>query len=1359
MKSSIVPSTIQLQSYNGQDIQVYGCLAADITLGEIQLPNCIFQIVADNCSPILGTPELAENGIEIDFQGGLIRKGLQQQHFTLCDSPAAAIKIISKSSFFETSATAAESLMIKPHSSTFINVNLSACPTSYICAIPERISKNKTFEVYDQCLQLHSLQEATKIQISNNSSLPIHIKQKATICKISEVEVSVPDQAVKGKFETIMKELSIGDAPTKYRRQLEELISQYTDVFAIEDEKLGTTDAMSYKIDTGDAAPVASQRYKTPYYLRKELKKIIDANLKSGLLEPCSSPWAAPVLLVKKANGKWRLVCDYRKLNTVTIANQYPLPDIDGLIDQMAESTVFSTADLFTGFHQIPCDPETKQKVAITTDFGQFTWTAMPMGGKNAPAVFQRMMDKLFSTIPNNRLAIYLDDLCLHSKTYEDNLFTIEQMLRILRKNNLKIRAAKTEFLKPRIKFCGAILENGFRYLNPDKTRAVRELGRPQNKKEAASVFGLLNYHRTFIPHFASKAAPINKAMSKGFKWTHEADEALELLKAEIGNFVDALKIPNPNTGEFAIETDASEKGIGAVLLYKKDSNSHFQPAAYLSQKFDDAQKNYNISENELLAGKKAMEKWSHYLLGRQFLWFTDNSCVNWAHRIMSRKLKIAKWLAEISDFDFKTVLKPSKQMVVSDCLSRFQAADPEQKIEVNMVKPSEFIFLQESDPVLCEIMDYQTKDRWPTIQNEHIKPFSRLRSKLMYGEHGELGISKNGFKAIPPKALHTDILEEYHDNTGHPGVSQTLAEIENKYFYPSMRETVAAHIKSCTDCQRIKPVNNPLNAPLGHVKAPAQPFERYSVDLIGPLPLTDNHMRYICVSTDLFSKRTNATALRTKEPDEVLAALKNEWLRNPHLPREVLMDNGGEFKEVKDYCVSKGLKVSLSPAYHPQTNGECENRNRTLKSRLKLACKLENWDLFLPEAIHQMNSAKHSVTKLSPFEIETGYPGENPNDKYKITQNRRDVNLQNIEEKIQNNHNKRKSEDEKIHDFKKNDLVLCKNTSPYEKIYKWMGPMRITEVRKQGLSFTLLNLESGRELTRHISHIKPFIQRESSEISDGIITSEKRPKDHKNELKTHKKRERIPYTIMTRSIKRDIERRNAPLASSREHQETTLNTDSRESEASQTEEPAASDQQTPNDSLTPINDPSNETVFYDCDSPTTTQEDNQSTDSNGQEVEFLTNKMEEEPKPRKLISPIVQRIAELHDRALDKFIKDYKCNIKITSWSALQNKKAKKLEKINEWIRLNHKDWEKDDDGFYLIKHNALMLDAKCYLSSFTILELKVLAKHMGLDIETTLRPKTAILAEFKTKAKEKFPFMKCTPSGNLIIDPAHFT
>jgi hypothetical protein len=214
----------------------------------------------------------------------------------------------------------------------------------------------------------------------------------------------------------------------------------------------------------------------------------------------------------------------------------------------------------------------------------------------------------------------------------------------------------------------------------------------------------------------------------------------------------------------------------------------------------------------------------------------------------LGRKLKIAKWLAEISDFDFQTVMTPSKDMHVSDCLSTHHQLTTMDKIEINIVKPSEFAFLQKSDPVLNELFDYHTIDRWPNFQNEDIKEYSRLRNKLTFGEHGELGISKNGFKAIPPKTMYKELLEEYHDNTGHPGIYQTLMEIEQKYYFQSMRDIVTSHIRSCKECQLIKPVNNPLNAPLGHVKAPSQLFERYSIDLIGPLPLTDNQGRKAAV-------------------------------------------------------------------------------------------------------------------------------------------------------------------------------------------------------------------------------------------------------------------------------------------------------------------------------------------------------------------------------------------------------------------------------------------------------------------------------------------------------------------------------
>ena len=270
---------------------------------------------------------------------------------------------------------------------------------------------------------------------------------------------------------------------------------------------------------------------------------------------------------MKKKNGTWRLVCDYRALNEVTTSDCYPLPRIDDLVSNLSRSKIFFAADLWTGFHQIPCSDTAKQKLAITTDFGQFTWRNMPMGGKNAPSVFQRLMDQIFRAVPRNQLVIYLDDLLCHSQTEADNIDQLEQILAILVKNNLKIRAKKTEFLMKRIQFCRFIISNKTKTANPDKVEAVRSLKIPKNKQNCQQLFGLLNYHRAFIKNFAQKASPITKAYRKKFCWSKEATQALETLKNDICSHALTLHIPDYTNTMFVVETDASNKGIGACLF------------------------------------------------------------------------------------------------------------------------------------------------------------------------------------------------------------------------------------------------------------------------------------------------------------------------------------------------------------------------------------------------------------------------------------------------------------------------------------------------------------------------------------------------------------------------------------------------------------------------------------------------------------------------------------------------------------------------------------------------------------------------------------------------------------------------
>lgn len=1310
------------------------------------LKNCIFQVVENHLTPILGTPELEENEIIIDTKNRQIsQRNVAAEIFTAQGGKNGNIKIIEKKSFFTTQAKTNGKISLPPKQTSIIELQLDSTPSNHIYALPEKITKNKNLEIYPQCIKVNKLDACIKIQIGNNSAIPVNFDKNAIICRIAEVSIGVPET---GKLEKVMEELKIGDAPKRIRENLKTIIGEYVDVFAVENEKLGKTDAMSYSINTGDAAPVASQRYKTPYYLRNELKKIIDSNLKSGLLEPISSPWAAPVLLVKKPNGKWRLVCDYRKLNGVTIANQYPLPEIEGLIDTMAESAIFSTADLFTGFHQIPCDEDTKAKVAITTDFGQFTWTGMPMGGKNAPAVFQQLMDKVFSPIPKSQIAIYLDDICMHSRTYDENLQIIKQALEILRQNNLKIRAAKTEFLMKKVKFCGALISEGKRQPNPEKTFAVRNLVKPASKKEASSIYGLLNYFRNFIPNFAAKASPIADAMGKTFRWTKNADDALDKLKTEIGDFVESLKIPNPNKGHFAIETDASENGAGSVLLYKERENSDFRPVAFFSMRFNDTQRNYNISEKELLAGKKTMEKFSHYLLGRPFLWFTDNSCVNWAHKVKPQKMKIARWLAEIADFDFKTILKPSKEMAISDCLSRHAAT-------IKMVKAAEMRHLQEMDRTLDEVIRFTSINRWPHDPSENLKPFKKWREKLCFGNNSELGIKLPFFRVIPPESTFNQILKEYHDNSGHPGISQTLSEIEKKYFLPSMRVKVKEHIDTCSDCQFKKPSNHPFYAPLGNVVPPQQPFEDFAIDLIGPLALTDDDNRYICVSTDLFSKRVYAQPMQGKTAPEVLKAAIKDWYRNPHLPQKVLMDNGTEFSELRKFCEERGIKVSMSPAYHPQTNGECENRNRTIKSRLRLACDFENWDLHLPKIIHQINSAAHSVTKVSPYQIETGFSGSNNEDKYKIRKDPVFCNFEDIRDKILKDHNKRaekSTKDADLHKFEVGDLVLIKTVSSLRKAGKYEGPFKIIEIRNQGLSFLLKNENTGNITSRHISHLKLYKTRKNPDVTFNCNFNQS---DIQKE-KTKRKKKRRPYFFI---IEENAIQKEPENQAQQSHDET----------ASENSDNALSslDDFTPQN-MTALRTPENSSISSGCSSDGNDQTESKkkrdfsdsSSESSNSEIEtILQNNQNENPKPRKLVSPVLYRISDLHDAGLNEFMKTHKIEQKTLIKRGFGNAKKAKMDRINEWISRKRPDWAQDENGEYLIEFPGLKIDKKMFITELKLIELVVLAKHLNLEIDTDGKGRKDLAEEISTKAIRKYPEkFKRTTAGTLIIDPTNF-
>ena len=1091
-KSMLGRSFLDLRAYNETRIPVIGTFITDVLIGEITTPVCFHVVENTTFAAILGTPFLKE--AEINFKLGTLTIKSSQimlNNYKAKDGDVFNIKMEAKKTPVKVCLAAHADTIIEGLSEAVISVKCTSeiegealyatCPQS--CRIQNLIAAKSASFISADDLRCN-------IRLINTSANATTLRANETFIQAERVNAIALNQKPLA-FEEIKKEIRIETKDEKVRADILKLVKTYSDVFATSTEPAGRTNAMDFTINTGDSEPISQQRYRTPYFLRGEMKKIINENVRKGLLAPISSPWAAPTLLVKKPDGNYRLVCDYRRLNAVTAPEHYPLPFIGDLIDNLAESKIFSVMDLAAGFHQIPCSKEAKEKLAISTEFGQFSWNVMPMGLRNAPSVFQRLMDNIFRHMPSSSLVIYLDDILVHAKESASHLKQLEEVFSTLRKNGLKLKPSKTVLATDEANFCGFIIRNGFKHKNARKVQAVAELKAPKTRVEAQSVFGLLNFHRIFIKDFATIAHPIVRSYSTKtpFVWSAEANRAFETLKKLICDAALTLVIPNPHESLFVLETDASEHGFGASLMIctKKDEHEDhdstcLRPIEYLSSQFTEAQKKMYIAEKELFCGKFAMQKWSHYLLGRDFIWFTDNSVFRWATRVRSTNQKINKWLAEISEFQFTSILRPTNKMKISDCLSR--------TINSITIQPNELTSLQDNDSTLKMVRNYVRSDRWPLHPTSCVQFYKLRRSKLKFGGNQEL-IFKNedGPKFVAPKSISQDILKTHHDEAGHPGIEQTKRSIADAYLWENLDNDVRRYVQSCQACQRQKANTHPNIPSQGLSSTPKTPYEAISFDLIGPLGITRSNNRYILVGVDQFSKKIYTAALASKMSSEVTAAIQNIIFLAPKMPCQILTDNGLEFSEVSAICDLIGAKHRKSPAYRPQTNGLCERSNQTLKNRLFIGQQDPDWDKRLAFTTHQINTSINSSTGFSPFEIETGFKGNNVND-HLATDTRQSNPKQN-----QGTARKRikKEKEERYRKFQRPNFtpfevgahVLIKNK--LKKHPKYLGPYCVKVVKGEGTSYILECLETERLVTRHASELKHFIERQISDENSSI--------------------------------------------------------------------------------------------------------------------------------------------------------------------------------------------------------------------------------------------------------------------------------
>lgn len=455
--------------------------------------------------------------------------------------------------------------------------------------------------------------------------------------------------------------------PEVQREEFLFLLSQYQDVFR---NTPGRTTAACHDVDVGEEKPVKQPPYRVSPRLFAIIQKELTYMLDHGLIRPAQSEWCSPVTIVPKPGGSFRFCIDYRKVNSLTKTDSYPLPRIEDCIDRVGNSEFISKFDLLKGYWQVPLT-ERAQEISCFVTMGQtFCCTVMPYGLKNAPATFQRMMNNLTANLPG--CITYIDDVVLFSDTWEEHVKQVDALLRKLSDANLVVNLSKCTFVKARVQYLGYIIGQGVVAPPQAKIESICSIPIPQSRKELRRFIGMIGYYRRFIVNFASVLAPLTDLLKKGvgFVWSDECDTAFNQLKTVLCH-APVLQAPNFNR-PFKLLCDASKVGAGAVLM-QEDECGYNHPVCYFSRKFTPAQMNYSTIEQELLSLILALQHFHVYVgpSGSTVQVFTDHHPLKYLSKFRDKNSRLTRWSLYLQEYNLKVNHIRGKSNVIADCLSR----------------------------------------------------------------------------------------------------------------------------------------------------------------------------------------------------------------------------------------------------------------------------------------------------------------------------------------------------------------------------------------------------------------------------------------------------------------------------------------------------------------------------------------------------------------------------------------------------------------------------------------------------------------------------------------------------------------
>lgn len=514
------------------------------------------------------------------------------------------------------------------------------------------------------------------------------------------------------------------DIPDDIRPRLEEVLRKNVLAFGV-DGRLGHVDArVPVNLKPG-TQPISVPMYTASPAKREVIDKQMKLWFEAGVIEPSTSPWGFPIVVVYR-NGKPRCVIDYRKLNAETIPDEFPIPRQTEIIQSLSGAQVLSSFDALAGFTQLEMADEEKEKTAFRSHLGLWQFRRMPFGLRNGPSIFQRVMQGVLSPYLWLFTLVYIDDIVVYSKSWEEHLVHLDKVLGAIAAAGITLSPAKCFVGYSSILLLGQKVSRLGLSTHQEKVSAIQDIERPKTVNDLQKFLGMVVYFASYIPHYAFIAAPLFGLLKKGvrFIWKAEHDIAFQQAKDAL---MSAPVLGHPIQGlPYRLYTDASDFALGASLqqvqsiavadlkgttVYSKllaaweaglpipslvttlvrdvidrerprieewgatfdETIVHVERViCYWSRTLKPAERNYSATEREALGAKEALVRFQPFIEGETVILVTDHAALQWARVYENTNRRLAAWGAVFAAYPGMTIIhRPGKIHSNVDPLSR----------------------------------------------------------------------------------------------------------------------------------------------------------------------------------------------------------------------------------------------------------------------------------------------------------------------------------------------------------------------------------------------------------------------------------------------------------------------------------------------------------------------------------------------------------------------------------------------------------------------------------------------------------------------------------------------------------------